>query len=87
MSQENSYGDVRATERTSMDRLRKKKGVQVVNHGSERGERSNDRYNTLRTRTLDRVDLPECVVSTMSGPSPDNTGQNTKDTHPVPDRN
>ena len=44
--------------------------------------------NSLWTRTLDRytrVDLPECVVSTMSGPPP-KTAQDrtqTKATHPI----
>ena len=38
--------------------------------------------NSLGTRTLDRytrAGLPECVVSTMSGPPPE-----TKDTHSIP---
>ena len=42
--------------------------------------------NSLWTRTLDRytrAGLPECVVSTMSGPPPKTTqdGTKTKDTH------
>ena len=45
--------------------------------------------NSIWTRTLDRytrAGLPECVVSTMSGP-PAKTTQDrtqTKDTHPIP---
>ena len=42
--------------------------------------------NSLLTRTLGRytrAGLPECVFSTMSGPPPKITGQNTKDTHPI----
>ena len=45
--------------------------------------------NNLWTRTLDRytrVGLPECVISTMSGPPPEKTQDKTqiKDTHPIP---
>ena len=45
--------------------------------------------NSLWTRTLDRyttAGLPECVVSTMSGPPPETTHgrTQTKDTHPIP---
>ena len=44
--------------------------------------------NSLWTRTLDRyarVGLPECVVSTISGPPPETTQYRTqtKDTHPI----
>ena len=45
--------------------------------------------NSLRTRILDiytRAGLPECMVSTMSGPPPKTTQDRTqtKDTHPIP---
>ena len=45
--------------------------------------------NSLWTRTLDRytrAGLPECVVSTMSGPPPKTTQDRTQtnDTHPIP---
>ena len=45
--------------------------------------------NCLWTRTLDRytrADLPECVVSTMSGPPAETAQDRTriKDTYPIP---
>ena len=54
-------------------------------HGSDACRGS----NSLWTRTLDiytRAGLPECGVSTMSGPPPETTQDrtHTKDTHPIP---
>ena len=54
-------------------------------HGSDACRGS----NSLWTRTLDRytrAGLPECVVSTMSGPPPETTHERTqtKDTHSIP---
>ena len=54
-------------------------------HGSDACRGS----NSLWTATLDRykrAGLPECAVSTMSGPPPETTQDitQTKDTHPIP---
>ena len=56
---------------------------------SARGSDACRESNCLWTRTVDRytrASLPECVVSTMSGPPPKTTQDRTqtKDTHPTP---
>ena len=56
--QESSYCDVRATGRTSMERLKSRKGVQtVVNHSDKGEERNYDRYGHIFHRTIEIYSL------------------------------